>query len=31
MTNGGDSVYAFGSIWTSAYDDAKIFRFAAPG
>ena len=31
VTNGGDSVYAFGSIWTSAYDDAKIFRFAAPG
>jgi hypothetical protein len=30
VTNGGDSVYAFGSIWVSAYDDAKIFRFAAP-
>jgi hypothetical protein len=31
VTNGGDSVYAFGSVWTSAYDDATIFRFAAPG
>ena len=31
VTNGGDSIYAFGSIWTSAYDDAKLFRFAAPG
>jgi hypothetical protein len=30
VTNGGDSVYAFGSVWTSAYDDAKVFRFAAP-
>jgi hypothetical protein len=30
VTNGGDSVYAFGSIWVSAYDDATIFRFAAP-
>ena len=30
VTNGGDSVYAFGSVWTSAYDDAKLFRFAAP-
>jgi streptogramin lyase len=30
VTNGGDSVYAFGSIWVSAYDDAKLFRFAAP-
>ena len=31
VTAGGDSIYAFGSIWTSAYDDARIFRFAAPG
>jgi streptogramin lyase len=31
VTNGGDSVYAFGSVWASAYDDATIFRFAAPG
>jgi YVTN family beta-propeller protein len=30
VTSGGDVVYAFGSIWTSAYDDAKVFRFAAP-
>jgi hypothetical protein len=30
VTSGGDVVYAFGSIWTSAYDDAKLFRFAAP-
>jgi len=30
VTNGGDSVYAFGSVWTPAYDDARLFRFAAP-
>jgi len=30
VTSGGDSVYAFGSVWTSAADDATIFRFAAP-
>jgi hypothetical protein len=30
VTSGGDTVYAFGSVWTSAADDAKIFRFAAP-
>jgi hypothetical protein len=30
VTSGGDVVYAFGSIWTSAYDDATVFRFAAP-
>lgn len=30
VTAGGDSIYAFDSVWTSAYDDAKLFRFAAP-
>jgi hypothetical protein len=30
VTSGGDSVYAFESVWTSAADDATIFRFAAP-
>jgi streptogramin lyase len=30
VTSGGDTIYAFGSIWTAAYDDAKLFRFAAP-
>jgi hypothetical protein len=30
VTSGGDTVYAFGSVWTSASEDAKIFRFAAP-
>lgn len=30
FTSGGDSVYAFGSVWTSASDDATILRYAAP-
>lgn len=25
-TKGGDVIYAFGSVWTSAYDDALVFR-----
>ena len=29
-TSGGDILYAFGSIWTTASDDATLFRFAAP-
>jgi hypothetical protein len=29
-TSGGDSVYAFGSVWTSASDEATILRYAAP-
>ncbi len=29
-TSSGDSVYAFGSVWTSASDDATILRYAAP-
>ena len=27
---GGDVVYAFESVWTSAFDDSTVFRFAAP-
>jgi hypothetical protein len=30
VTSSGDSVYAFGSVWTSASDDATILRYAAP-
>jgi len=26
MTSAGDSVYAFGSIWATAHDDARLFR-----
>ena len=28
LTSGGDIVVGFGSIWTSAYDDAKLFRIS---
>jgi hypothetical protein len=28
LTSGGDIVTGFGSIWTSAYDDAKLFRIS---
>ncbi len=27
---GGDVAYAFESVWTSAFDDSTVFRFAAP-
>jgi hypothetical protein len=30
FTSGGDSVYAFGSVWTSASEEATILRYAAP-
>lgn len=30
VTSAGDTVYAFGSVWTSASDDAIVLRFAAP-
>jgi hypothetical protein len=26
MTSAGDSIYAFGSIWATAHDDARVFR-----
>jgi hypothetical protein len=29
VASGGDLLYAFGSIWTTAFDDARLFRFAA--
>lgn len=29
VASGGDVLYAFGSIWTTAFDDARLFRFAA--
>ena len=29
LTSGGDIVAGFGSIWTSAYDDGKLFRISA--
>jgi streptogramin lyase len=28
LTSGGDIVVGFGSIWTSAYDDRKLFRIS---
>ena len=28
LTSGGDIVVGFGSIWTSAYDDTKLFRIS---
>ena len=29
LTSGGDIVAGFGSMWTSAYDDRKLFRISA--
>jgi hypothetical protein len=29
VTSGGDILYAFGSIWTTAFDDETVFRYAA--
>lgn len=28
-TKGGDVIYAFGSVWTSAYDDGLVFRLTS--
>ncbi len=30
VTSAGDTVYGFGSVWTSASDDATVLRYAAP-